>query len=631
LRNNLNDGVTRDDAIGMLSQHLITRPVFEALFGGDQFTLNNPVSQVMQSMIDTLDDANLQSETATLEGFYEHIRMLIGGITTAEARQKVITELYEKFFKRALPQSVEALGIVYTPIEIVDFINRSVNDLLVKHFDGTTLSDEGVHVLDPFTGTGTFITRLLQTGLINPADLARKYASELHANEIMLLAYYIAAINIETTYNTLTRVDGYSRSKGSCSPTRSNSPKTATPWTPSSSPPTTHEPTTKRASTSGSSSATRPTPSAKPPRTTTTRTSATPPSTSRSPTPTPSARPPPTRTPSTTPTSEPSAGHPTASKITRRRHHRIRQQRRLDRRQHRRRHPPHPPQRVPPHLHLQPPRQPTNQRRTITPRRRQSLRTRQPQHHRHHPPRQTTRPSPSRWGSDPLPRHRRLPQPRNKLAAIEAATVANLPWDPFEPNEDGDWINQRDVTYDQLCRCPVQRGLPDRSNGLQTNRDAWVYNSSHCATANVERMIDHYNGQVDAFRRHSQPKDAARTGKAAPEFVDRDPTKYSWDRATSPGWCEESDDQFSMRCSEPVCIGRSSSRGCVRWISQQRTYQLPKLYPTPLMLNRGISIVHKPGLQGTFASHATDASTWCTWSVLTNDVPGQVALRGTQR
>ena len=201
LRNNLNDSVTRDDAIGMLSQHLITRPVFEALFGGSEFTTQNPVSQVMQAMIDTLDTANLGTETATLEGFYNHIRMLIGGIDTAEGRQRVITELYEKFFKKALPKAAGSLGVVYTPIEIVDFISRAVNQALQRHFNGATISDEGVHILDPFTGTGTFITRLIQTGLITSDALPRKYATELHCNEIILLAYYIAAINIETAFH----------------------------------------------------------------------------------------------------------------------------------------------------------------------------------------------------------------------------------------------------------------------------------------------------------------------------------------------------------------------------------------------------------------------------------------------
>ena len=102
-----------------------------------------------------------------------------------------MVELYEKFFKTAFPLTVARLGIVYTPIEVVDFINNSVADLLEKEF-GRSLSDENVHVLDPFTGTGTFVTRMIQSGLINRDALPRKYRQELHANEIVLLAYYIA-------------------------------------------------------------------------------------------------------------------------------------------------------------------------------------------------------------------------------------------------------------------------------------------------------------------------------------------------------------------------------------------------------------------------------------------------------
>ena len=192
--------MTADDAIQMLSQHLITRPIFDALFGDGEFAGRNPVSQVMQAMIEALDASGLGAETATLDDFYDYIQKLIGGIDNAEGRQRVITGLYEEFFKRALPNAVEALGIVYTPVEIVDFINRSVNDLLIRHFDGATLSDEGVHILDPFTGTGTFITHLIETRLIAPDALERKYAGELHANEITLLAYYIAAMNIENAY-----------------------------------------------------------------------------------------------------------------------------------------------------------------------------------------------------------------------------------------------------------------------------------------------------------------------------------------------------------------------------------------------------------------------------------------------
>ena len=199
LRHNLNDSIRRDDAAAMLSQHLITKPVFDALFGGQEFTKHNPVSRVMQRMVDELEGFGLEAETAELAGFYDSVRRRVEGIDNAEGKQRVVVELYERFFKVAYPKVAESLGIVYTPVEIVDFIVRSVQALLRREFDAS-LSDEGVHVLDPFVGTGTFITRLMQSGYIDRDALLRKYASELHANEIMLLAYYIAAVNIETTY-----------------------------------------------------------------------------------------------------------------------------------------------------------------------------------------------------------------------------------------------------------------------------------------------------------------------------------------------------------------------------------------------------------------------------------------------
>ena len=202
LRLNLNPDISHDDAVQMLSQHLITQPVFDALFEGYEFSENNPVSQVMGAMVKVLDGANLGTETAQLESFYESVRTRAAGIDDAAAKQTIVKELYEKFFSTAFSKTSEKLGIVYTPNEIVDFIIHSVNDILKDEFDAT-LSDEGIHILDPFTGTGTFIVRLLQSGLIKPHDLARKYRYELHANEIVLLAYYVAAINIEETYHSL--------------------------------------------------------------------------------------------------------------------------------------------------------------------------------------------------------------------------------------------------------------------------------------------------------------------------------------------------------------------------------------------------------------------------------------------
>ncbi|WP_109472766.1 DEAD/DEAH box helicase [Ornithinimicrobium cavernae] len=213
LRGILNEGITRDDAVEMLAQHLITRPVFEALFAGYDFAAHNPVSQTMDRMLAVLDEHHIDDENHSLAKFYDSVAMRAQGVDTAEGRQKLIVQLYDTFFSTAFKKTVDKLGIVYTPVEIVDFILRSADNVLHEHF-GQGLTDEGVHILDGFTGTGTFIVRLLQLGLIEPHDLARKYASELHANEILLLAYYIAAINIEVTYQDLLRESAESDSPG---------------------------------------------------------------------------------------------------------------------------------------------------------------------------------------------------------------------------------------------------------------------------------------------------------------------------------------------------------------------------------------------------------------------------------
>lgn len=202
LRDDLNDTITEADAIEMLAQHIITRPVFQVLFEGHQFTSENPVSRAMQRVLDVLNEANLEKESKDLEKFYASVQLRAQGITDPSAKQKLIVELYDKFFRNAFPRTTEKLGIVYTPVEIVDFIIHSVNEVLQKEFD-QTLGSEGVHIIDPFTGTGTFITRLLQSGLIAPEELEHKFRNEIHANEIVLLAYYIAAINIEAVYHGL--------------------------------------------------------------------------------------------------------------------------------------------------------------------------------------------------------------------------------------------------------------------------------------------------------------------------------------------------------------------------------------------------------------------------------------------
>lgn len=215
LQRDLNPSVDAAQAIEMLAQHIITRPVFDALFSDYQFVNNNTVSRSMQRMIDLLQEQAFEKDTEVLERFYRSVKTNVGGIDNLEGKQTIIKNLYEKFFKGAFPLTVEKLGIVYTPVECVDFIIRSVDDILKVEFK-TSLTEQNVHILDPFTGTGTFITRLLQSGLIRPEDMERKYQNEIHCNEIVLLAYYIADVNIESVFHDITHRKTYLPYSGIC-------------------------------------------------------------------------------------------------------------------------------------------------------------------------------------------------------------------------------------------------------------------------------------------------------------------------------------------------------------------------------------------------------------------------------
>ncbi|GAB3051735.1 DEAD/DEAH box helicase [Virgibacillus ainsalahensis] len=206
IRHNINDSITEQQAIEMLSQHLITKPVFEALFESYSFVNNNPVSHSMEAILDVLDKRGLLRGQEKLEDFYESVRVRAEGIDNLEAKQKIIIQLYDKFFKVGFKETTDRLGIVFTPVEVVDFIIQSAEYVLKRHF-GKSIGDKGVHILDPFTGTGTFIVRLLQSGLVPKEDLLRKYTQELHANEIVLLSYYIATINIEETFHAMHKGD----------------------------------------------------------------------------------------------------------------------------------------------------------------------------------------------------------------------------------------------------------------------------------------------------------------------------------------------------------------------------------------------------------------------------------------
>ena len=211
LRDDLNPEVSEDDAVEMLAQHMVTQPVFDALFGEAAAARGNTVSQGMETVLEVLRPTGIDVEAESLDLFYDSVRRRVQGASSTEARQAIVVELYDKFFRKAFPRVTERLGIVYTPVEIVDFILRSVQDVLAEEF-GSALGEPGVHVLDPFTGTGTFIARMLQSGLLTPEQIIRKYAGdgqtpELHANEIVLLAYYIASVNIETAFQGATGAD----------------------------------------------------------------------------------------------------------------------------------------------------------------------------------------------------------------------------------------------------------------------------------------------------------------------------------------------------------------------------------------------------------------------------------------
>ena len=201
LRDDLNPSITADQAMEMLAQHLITRPVFDAVFAGNAFTNQNSVSRAMQSVVEMLDAENIGKESVSLESFYASVKRRAREVTTAAGKQNLIRQLYESFFRKSFGKISEQLGIVYTPVEAVDYILRAVDGVLRQEF-GLCLGSRDVKLIDPFVGTGTFIVRAIESGLIAPEDLHYKYQNDLYANEIVPLAYYISGINIENAFHS---------------------------------------------------------------------------------------------------------------------------------------------------------------------------------------------------------------------------------------------------------------------------------------------------------------------------------------------------------------------------------------------------------------------------------------------
>ena len=190
-----------DDIVELLAQYLVSKPVFDILFSSSSTAEHNPLSRkALRKIFNNFDDIRKSSHKESLEQFYQAVAQRISELDgKTAARQKFIAELYDRFFSRAFPKISDRLGIVYTPVEIVDFILYSVDDILRTEFN-CSFGSQGVKILDPFTGTGIFIARLIECGLIKEEDLERVYKNELRANEVVLLAYFIAKINIETAY-----------------------------------------------------------------------------------------------------------------------------------------------------------------------------------------------------------------------------------------------------------------------------------------------------------------------------------------------------------------------------------------------------------------------------------------------
>ncbi len=194
LRGNIHQNIKEEEALDMITSHIITKPIFDAIFGDN---IQNPIAKALDKMVLKLSDLGLEGETKDLKNLYESVKTEAARAKSQKTQQELIKNLYNTFFKEAFKKQSEKLGIVYTPIEVVDFILRATNGILKKHFN-TDFNDKNITIFDPFTGTGSFIARLLskENALISDEALKEKFQKGLFAFDIVLLSYYIALINI---------------------------------------------------------------------------------------------------------------------------------------------------------------------------------------------------------------------------------------------------------------------------------------------------------------------------------------------------------------------------------------------------------------------------------------------------
>jgi predicted helicase len=212
-RQAINPNLTDNAVERMLVQHLLTERIFRKIFKNSDFTRRNVVAQEIEKVIGALTSRSFNRDEflGKLDRFYRAIERSAEETTGYSEKQAFLNKVYERFFQGYSPKEADTHGIVYTPQPIVNFMVRSVEEILQKEF-GRSLGDKGVHILDPFVGTGNFIVRIMQE--IKATDLQYKYENELHCNEVMLLPYYIASMNIEHAY--FDRTDEYKAFPGIC-------------------------------------------------------------------------------------------------------------------------------------------------------------------------------------------------------------------------------------------------------------------------------------------------------------------------------------------------------------------------------------------------------------------------------
>ncbi|MDE2719002.1 MAG: N-6 DNA methylase [Chloroflexota bacterium] len=201
-RQSISPAVTEDDVREMLLQHILTKDIFLRVFAEDQFHRENNIAQRLDALEGTFFTGDVRREAIDrLRSYYGVIGRAADEIADYAEKQGFLKAVYEDFYKAYNPAAADRLGVVYTPNEVVDFMIRGTDHLLRKHF-GRGLADDNVQILDPATGTGTFITNLIE---YLPDDrLEHKYLNEMHANEVAILPYYIANLNIEYTYREKT-------------------------------------------------------------------------------------------------------------------------------------------------------------------------------------------------------------------------------------------------------------------------------------------------------------------------------------------------------------------------------------------------------------------------------------------